>query len=149
MYWLNSWQSVIVQVRLADDWIACTSNLGHQISECGIAAHRARSLHSIAGPLGAHVMLSMGLYGEIYEHVQPWIFILTRQGLSSRFQRPWQSSLHELNTFHVVALWHSQPINHSSRVLFTNAFDSVLILMRFEKLTHILGIARDAGEAVS
>ena len=35
--------------------------------------------------------------------------------------------------------------NHNPGILFTNAFDSVLILMRFETLTHILGIVRDAG----
>ena len=36
-------------------------------------------------------------------------------------------------------------VNDSSCLVFTNAFDRVLIFMRFEKLTRILGIARDAG----
>ena len=34
---------------------------------------------------------------------------------------------------------------HSSCLVFTNAFDRVLIFMKLEKLTHVLGIARDAG----
>ena len=36
--------------------------------------------------------------------------------------------------------------NHSSCNLFTTAFDSVLLLMIFEKLAHILGTTRDTGK---